>query len=131
MHTHIFLLIGWISSFSLAIHPLLIPVKFCRLHPGFIQNHCIQVLAGQLTLVHPWVGVHKKTSVMQYPAYHNWMVWEMGGRWLYILRFVRSYFQDLHTHTHTHTHTELQGSLNKFPDFFHMGTFIDSTHMKL
>ena len=25
----------------------------------------------------------------------------------------------------------LQGSLNKFPDFFHMGSFIDSTHMKL
>ena len=25
----------------------------------------------------------------------------------------------------------IQGSLNKFPDFFHMGTFIDSTHMKL
>ena len=26
---------------------------------------------------------------------------------------------------------EIQGSLNKFPDFFHMGTFIDSTLMKL
>ena len=26
---------------------------------------------------------------------------------------------------------KLQGSLNKFPDFFHMGTFIDTTHMKL
>ena len=26
---------------------------------------------------------------------------------------------------------DIQGSLNKFPDFFHMGTFIDSTHMKL
>ena len=25
----------------------------------------------------------------------------------------------------------LRGSLNKFPDFFRMGTFIDSTHMKL
>ena len=25
----------------------------------------------------------------------------------------------------------LQWSLNKFPDFFRMGTFIDSTHMKL
>ena len=25
----------------------------------------------------------------------------------------------------------IQGSLNKFPDFFCMGTFIDSTHMKL
>ena len=27
--------------------------------------------------------------------------------------------------------SQLRGSLNKFPDFFHMGTFIDSTHMKL
>ena len=26
---------------------------------------------------------------------------------------------------------EIRGSLNKFPDFFHMGTFIDSTHIKL
>ena len=25
---------------------------------------------------------------------------------------------------------EIWGSLNKFPDFFHMGTFIDSTHIK-
>ena len=27
--------------------------------------------------------------------------------------------------------TYIQGSLNKFPDFFHRGTFINSTHMKL
>ena len=26
---------------------------------------------------------------------------------------------------------DVQGSLNKFPDFFRMGTFIDSTLMKL
>ena len=26
---------------------------------------------------------------------------------------------------------DVRGSLNKFPDFFRMGTFIDSTHMKL
>ena len=26
---------------------------------------------------------------------------------------------------------EIRGSLNKFPDFFRMGTFIESTHMKL
>ena len=25
----------------------------------------------------------------------------------------------------------IRGSLNKFPDFFRMDTFIDSTHMKL
>ena len=27
--------------------------------------------------------------------------------------------------------TKIRGSLNKFPDFFPVGTFIDSTHMKL
>ena len=26
---------------------------------------------------------------------------------------------------------QIRGSLNKFPDFFRMGTFIDNTHMKL
>ena len=26
---------------------------------------------------------------------------------------------------------QVRGSLNKFPDFFRIGTFIDSTHMKL
>ena len=30
-----------------------------------------------------------------------------------------------------HQSVYIQGSLNKFPDFFRMGTFIDSTHMKL
>ena len=37
----------------------------------------------------------------------------------------------IHTHTHTHTHVHVRGSLNMFPDFFRIGTFIDSTHMKL
>ena len=32
---------------------------------------------------------------------------------------------------HLLTYQHIQGSLNKFPDFFRMGTFIDSTHMKL
>ena len=27
--------------------------------------------------------------------------------------------------------TQVRGPLNKFPDFFRMGTFIDSSHMKL
>ena len=30
-----------------------------------------------------------------------------------------------------YTMQEVRGSLNKFPDFDHRGTFIDSTHMKL
>ena len=45
-----------------------------------------------------------------------------------------------YTHTHTlslslyiyiYTHTHTQGAYDKFPDFFRMGTFFDSTHMKL
>ena len=30
-----------------------------------------------------------------------------------------------------HVDIYILGSLNKFPDFFRTGTFIDSTHMKL
>ena len=33
--------------------------------------------------------------------------------------------------THTHTHSHIRRSLNRFTDFFRMGTFIDSTYMKL
>ena len=32
---------------------------------------------------------------------------------------------------HSGPQESIRRSLNKFPDFFHMGTFIDSTHMKL
>ena len=51
----------------------------------------------------------------------------------------------MHTKIHRNTHRETQrqdpppiyiyiyirGAYDKFPDFFGMGTFIDSTHMKL
>ena len=37
----------------------------------------------------------------------------------------------LYIHTYALTNLYIRGSLNKFPDFFPMGTFIDSTHMKL
>ena len=30
-----------------------------------------------------------------------------------------------------HDDDNIRGSLNKFPDFFRMGSFIDSTHIKL
>ena len=33
--------------------------------------------------------------------------------------------------TLTFSEFKVRGSLNKFPDFLHMGTFIDGTHMKL
>ena len=44
--------------------------------------------------------------------------------------FIFSY-PHTHTHTHIYIYIYIRGSLNKFPDFFCMCTFIDSTHMKL
>ena len=48
--------------------------------------------------------------------------------------FVVWVYVRLYTHTHTHimyVSIQIRESLNKFPDFFRTGTFIDSTHMKL
>ena len=30
-----------------------------------------------------------------------------------------------------HMHADMRGAYDKFPDFFRMDTFIDSTHIKL
>ena len=37
----------------------------------------------------------------------------------------------LHTPISVENFIKLRGTLIRFPDFFRMGTFIDSTHMKL
>ena len=37
----------------------------------------------------------------------------------------------IHKLTQARTQTYIRGSLNNFPDFFRMETFIDSTHIKL
>ena len=36
----------------------------------------------------------------------------------------------IHVYLYIYIYTNIRGPLNKFPDFFRMGTFIDSTHMK-
>ena len=38
---------------------------------------------------------------------------------------------DLTVYIYIYIYIYTRGSLNKFPDFFCMGTFIGSTHMKL
>ena len=43
--------------------------------------------------------------------------------YIYTFTFYRYYIYGVYEY--------VRGSLNKFPDFFRMGTFIDSTHMKL
>ena len=44
---------------------------------------------------------------------------------------VRIIYKNCINYNFWHIIFDIRGSLNKFPDFFHMGTFIDSTHMKL
>ena len=55
------------------------------------------------------------------------------------MSLILSMAEELSKHTHYSAHpqpsscfcfTKLRGAYDKFPDFFHMGTFIDSTHMK-
>ena len=53
--------------------------------------------------------------------------------------FAKDRFSTIYSEQYTHIRSTsyiyiyiyTRGSLNKFPDFFRMGTFIDSTHMKL
>ena len=62
------------------------------------------VLGGQLTLAHPCLGIHRRTSLMslslllhQCPACLlrlTWVVCEMGEKWLYSCCFVLYCFQD-------------------------------------
>ena len=49
---------------------------------------------------------------------------------LYIYMCVYIYIY-IYMHRYICIHIYIRGSLNEFPDFFRMDTFIDSTHMKL
>ena len=48
---------------------------------------------------------------------------------IYICALMYGYSAGIYTYIYIYIY--IYGSLNKFPDFFRMGTFIDSTHMKL
>ena len=37
----------------------------------------------------------------------------------------------MYIYIYTYIYLHIRGSLNKFPEFFRMGSFTDSTHMKL
>ena len=46
-------------------------------------------------------------------------------KYMYIHIYVHTYI-----YVYTYMHIYIRGSLNKFPDFFRMGTFIDSIHIQ-
>ena len=83
--------------------------------------------------VRGWIGAHQRLKecrpsrvirILGFPGTHvRRLLTDKSNRadqyescWLYIYIYIYIY---------------IRGSLNKFPDFFRMGTFIDSTHMKL
>ena len=57
------------------------------------------------------------------------IVWDEGSHWLGGSVFASSHVWCLRVICDINS--RVRGSLNKFPDFFRMGTFIDSIHMKL
>ena len=75
------------------------------LHPIFSHSCCMYVLAGRPVFARPYVGVYRSTSLMssslflqQCPACLvclTWIVFMMGGRWLYSWCLVGCCRQDL------------------------------------
>ena len=75
------------------------------LHPVSSQSCCMYVRAGRPAFARPYAGVHRSTSLMssslllqQCPAYLvclTWIVFVMGGRWLYSCCLVGCCHQDL------------------------------------
>ena len=78
----------------------------------FFLNACFK---QDLRLSHAYynTGFHETAIVKQWWAYseHKWATTDGHQQVIWILN--------------------IRWSLNKFPDFFRMGNFIDSTHMKL
>ena len=76
--------------------------KFSWQHLVFEQSWWMEDFVGQLTLVCPCIRVHRRMSLMceflpphQCSACLAWMVYEMGGKWLYNCCFVGCCLQDL------------------------------------
>ena len=85
--------------------------KSSRLYPVSSQNYCIYVLAGRPAFACSYEEVHWSMSLMCSPLclqrYQpclvrlTWIVFVMGGRWLYISCFVGCYRQDLFNIAHS------------------------------
>ena len=75
------------------------------IHPVSSHSCCMYVLAGRPAFAHPYMGVHRSTSLMssslllqQCPACLArlaWIVFVMGGRWPYSWCFVGCCRHDL------------------------------------
>ena len=75
------------------------------LHPVSSHSCCMYVLAGRPAFARPYVGVHRSTSIMSSSLLLRqflaclvrliWIVFVMGGRWLYSWCLVGCCRQDL------------------------------------
>ena len=90
---------------SLATSPYRsLPLAGLELHPVSSHSCCMYVRAGRPTFARSFVGVHRSTSLMSSSlllqrcpaclARLIWIVFVMGGRWLYSWCFVGCCLQD-------------------------------------
>ena len=102
-----------LSRFSLSLYPSLssiAPGSSPKLQPVSTYSWYQSVLAGQPMRARLCVKVYKKTSLMslslliqQCPSCffpQTWIVYEMGGKWLYSYCLLGCCFQDLFKTTH-------------------------------
>ena len=106
-HHHHVVPLAWISL-TLSRHFSLSFIASCRssgLHPVSSHCCCMYVRAGRPAFAWPYAGVHRSTSLtssslllQQCPACLvrlAWIVFVLGGRWLYSLCLVECCRQDL------------------------------------
>ena len=95
-------------SLTFSCHPSLSSIasgRFSWSHPVSAQSCCTEVLVGLPAFARPCEEVHRSMSLMssslllrQYPVCLvrlTWIVFMIGGRWLYSFCFVGCYLQDL------------------------------------
>ena len=89
--------------------------------PRICTRTCTHTHTHTHTHIYIYIHIYTQTHIYIYSHTH---------KYIYTHAYIYIY---THMCIHTHIYTQniyVRGSLNKFPDFFRMGTFIDSTQVK-
>ena len=108
------------------------------------------VRAGRPAFARPCMGVHKSAHYI-YRIWFGWLLWNINHSRLFNTKFslyiyikyigfglvgfyciltIVGFFNAKSSLLHIYI-LDIRGAYDKFPDFYRIGTFIDSTHMKL
>ena len=120
---------------AFVIH-IVIKYVFCAHHFFFMDvtvnmEYCILLfVAAECSTNRVYIYIH--IYVIRFQK-ENLVIFDEDAesKYLLIVNFKKLVFIYVIFLSHIYLSIYIRGSVNKFPDFFRMGTFIDSTHMKL